>query len=724
MNHDRATAGASDCLFRRGLALVALACVCLGAGCQTAHVREPLNAGWSANDPHARTEFWYGLTSRPLACNDEVFHGLILYLDGTDRFETYPARVAALKARAMLPITFAEPADEVCDRGTLAVALVCALRINGGLTMHLFGAGPRYAVRALEYRGIYPPSSPNQGLSGGEFVGVMQKAEEFEHGSPADAPAALLPGEIRHEGGPLAAAQVATELPVAADSTASAASTPSVVPPPSAAPASVPAMAVYLDDVSGRDADSVDRQTRLLLGQPLYLADGPAASEPATLPVGPKRVNVIVTGVEGDSAEVRTSESDPWKAVRRGMVVHENAEFRTGPKSAVRFIIPPDQTFCIDCQSSIKVLQAVAEGRKMKTEIGLPHGRVRYDVAMIGSATRPVEQVRIEEAGLEHDAAIRSPNSALALRGTKVSLFEQPSYTPEAVSLSGRAIFINTNGQRVPFGGAARANIRGNQTSAAEQADASAQATRSAYLARSDFENREIELAVQRGGFVRGDVIVGDLHLTDFAKLPGALDFVLQWTGGPQHSLNDLNLAVFSPLSTAASPDFVANPPFTVSLTPNSPASQQLRQTNYPAMSPSGGKITANSVGPDGLEVAYWPKTYPPGTYRVVVFNLVDANPPPTQTINPVTYTVDVFLNGHKLINTFTGSVGLLQTSPALAVPVPASAQSSSVSAGLARAARAHPQTPKLIPIPSLPRPQPRPTAAVAAGMAPTRPPH
>ena len=40
---------------------------------------------------------------------------------------------------------------------------------------------------------------------------------------------------------------------------------------------------------------------------------------------------------------------------------------------------------------------------------------------------------------------------------------------------------------------------------------------------------------------------------------------------------------------------------------------------------------------------------------------------------NPVTYTIDVFLNGKKLINTFTGTVGFLQTSRPLAVPVPSS---------------------------------------------------
>ncbi|MDB5299081.1 MAG: hypothetical protein JWO87_744, partial [Phycisphaerales bacterium] len=390
-------------------------------------------------------------------------------------------------------------------------------------------------------------------------------------------------------------------------------------------------------------------------------------------PAAPKHLNVIVTGVEGDAAEVRKSESDPWVRAKTGMVLHEDAEFRTGPKSAVRFIIPPDQTFCLDSQGTTKVRQAVAEGNKLKTDIALSHGRMRYDVAPIAAAGGGAgEPVRIEQAGLEHDAAIRSPNSALALRGTKVSLFEQPEFDPEAISLTGRAIYVNTSGRRIPFGGARRAAVSGSQTSAVQQAAADASALQSPDLARTEFENREISVVIQRGGFVRGDVVVGNLHLSDFAKLPGSLDFVLQWSGGPTAALNDLNLAVFSPRNTRTSPDFVANPPFTVSLTPGSPASEQIRSTSYPRTSTSGGAISKNSVGPDGLELASWGKNHPAGTYRVVVFNFLDASPPPSQTTNPVTYTIDVFLNGKKLITTFTGSVGFLQTSPAIAVSVPA----------------------------------------------------
>jgi hypothetical protein len=663
----------------------------IAVGCQSAHVQHPLTSNLSGNDAHTRAEFWSQLANRPVTSNDDACHAILLYVDGTDRSADYPARVSELKKRSMLPADFNKPADDAVDRGTLAVALVHTLKIDGGLTMQLFGANPRYAVRALEYRGVYPASSPNQGVSGGEFIGIMQKAEEFQYGNPADAPAAFLPNEIRHEGAPPVTNEVASQTgPAVPDFAADEDAKVEFAVAPAAAfnpdLSAAPVVAMSLDDVSRRNIFRDDPQTWYALSEPLFLDDlaGPATAPAAA---GPKHLNVIVTGVQGELAEVRKSQADPWARARIGMVVHDSAEFRTGPKSAIRFIIPADQTFCVDSQSTIKVIEAVADGRKLKTDIALAHGRVRYDVDKIKPSTRPAGQVQIEEAGIEHDATIRSPNTALALRGTKVSLFDQPSFTPQAVSLTGRAIYINTNGERVPFGGRARAAVRGGQSSAAQSADADTQPPRSAFLARTDFETREISIVTQRGGFIRGDVIVGDLHLSDFKTLPGALDFVLQWSGTPQRPLNDLNLAVFSPLNTTSSPDFVANAPFTVSLTPNSPASRQLRATNYPQSSRSGGHISLNSVGPAGLELASWGRNHPVGNYQVVVFNLVDAKPPPTQTTDPVTYTIDVLLNGHKLINTFTGSVGLLQTSGALQVPVPATTASAAATRKPARVA-------------------------------------
>src|SRR5687768_11857404 len=47
-----------------------------------------------------------------------------------------------------------------------------------------------------------------------------------------------------------------------------------------------------------------------------------------------------ITGVEG-LVQVRNDDAQPWERAAVGMIVGEGAEFRTGPRSAVRFQLPP-----------------------------------------------------------------------------------------------------------------------------------------------------------------------------------------------------------------------------------------------------------------------------------------------------------------------------------------------------------------------------------------------
>src|SRR5207253_3046876 len=110
---------------------------------------------------------------KAVTSNDEAFHGVLLYIDNKDESSSYGQRVSTLKGRQMLPGNFDEPADAPIRRGTLAVALVRAMKIHGGLTMNVVGPLPRYAVRELQFAGLYPPSTPNQSFSGAEFVGII-----------------------------------------------------------------------------------------------------------------------------------------------------------------------------------------------------------------------------------------------------------------------------------------------------------------------------------------------------------------------------------------------------------------------------------------------------------------------------------------------------------------------------------------------------------------------
>src|SRR4051794_17811916 len=165
---------------------------------------------------------------------------------------------------------------------------------------------------------------------------------------------------------------------------------------------------------------------------PLFAAD---TTQPAT-GQNTQHLKVQITGIEG-LVQVRTSDDQPWQKAAVGMELNEEAEFRTGPKSAVRFTIPPDQTITLDRLGTVKVLQAVNDNGKLKTQLGMRYGRTRYD---------------IEAAGREHESTIATPSSTLAIRGTKVSVYDQRPFIAQAVSLTGRAEFRDFK-KRVFFGG-------------------------------------------------------------------------------------------------------------------------------------------------------------------------------------------------------------------------------------------------------------------------------
>lgn len=175
--------------------LASVGLVCL-VGCQVTTVQQTVVSKHGENTPDAQLDFWHGLNEAPVATNDDAFHAVLLFVDGSDPNADYPARMAALKARGMVQNGFNEPANQSVTRGTLAVALVKALQIRGGLMMHLVGPIPRYAVRELYSEGVFPLSSPHQTFSGAELVGVIGRVEDYQRGvASVERPAAQMPSD-------------------------------------------------------------------------------------------------------------------------------------------------------------------------------------------------------------------------------------------------------------------------------------------------------------------------------------------------------------------------------------------------------------------------------------------------------------------------------------------------------------------------------------------------
>jgi hypothetical protein len=162
-------------------------------------------------------------------------------------------------------------------------------------------------------------------------------------------------------------------------------------------------------------------------------------SNPATSPAvaQPGALRITVVAVQG-GAQYRNDGDTKWHALTADAHLVEGVEFRTGPKGTIQFTVGTDQIYRVDRLTVLKVLRAVlgADGT-IKTDVGMEYGRVSKDV---DAPIRP------------HDDTIVTPSSTLAVRGTRVSLYDQPPYEPEAISLTGAAVFASLGNQLSAFG--------------------------------------------------------------------------------------------------------------------------------------------------------------------------------------------------------------------------------------------------------------------------------
>jgi hypothetical protein len=358
----------------------------------------------------------------------------------------------------------------------------------------------------------------------------------------------------------------------------------------------------------------------------------PAQTLPSTTTTTPttdlNALQITITGVEG-IVQVRESSDAKWQAAKVDMTVGPGAEFRTGPRSAVRCRMPPDQTFTIDRLGTIKVLQALQQGGKIKTDLAMQYGRTRYDV---------------EQAGVEHEAVIRSPNGALALRGTKVSLYDQPPFTPRATSLTGRAVFATAKRQ-VSFGGRnqGKTQVDAESESAANQAAKAAAVVQvidpKSALELTEAETRQLAFDISQGGIRFDRLIIGGFQpppkdLAAAGLLPGKLNFAATWTG-----FTDIDLFV------------IVNPNQPNQKILGNPSISSLFPGVVQSQLPSGARIDFDkiSVQKGDFEIAYWPNAnYAGGLFGIGIihhdYRVLD---PTYSAVSNV--KLEVYLDGKRL---------------------------------------------------------------------------
>jgi hypothetical protein len=313
----------------------------------------------------------------------------------------------------------------------------------------------------------------------------------------------------------------------------------------------------------------------------------------------------VVTGVRG-MVQIRQSETEPWVKAEDGMKLAEGAEFRTGPRSAVQFKFPPDQTITLDRLGTIKVLTAVAEHNKIKTDLGMTYGRTRYD---------------IRKAGFEHESTIRSPSATLSVRGTRVGIQDGAMGFYAWSSQSRAYLYDQTRRKNFTFG--ANANMDENANGAADNAKRGSTVNPGDGNAN---DGDETDLILNRPGFLNpgGGGSGGNLaHLKPQNETPdlnqlftgyasGSLIFTLSWEL-PQESdaFSDLDFAIKSP----------------------DPGDPTIGTFDLPYSTPSGGVAGSDTftnthyesgsetpfIGSTQEVIAWESGTFPTGTYKVGV---------------------------------------------------------------------------------------------------------
>jgi len=327
---------------------------------------------------------------------------------------------------------------------------------------------------------------------------------------------------------------------------------------------------------------------RLWAAEKTAPASNPA---PSTVPTGAVALRAAIVSVKG-VVQVRQAEDQPWQTAVAGMQLGQGAELRTGLRSAVQFVIEPDQVITLDRLGTVKVLQAYMEHNKATTDLGVKYGRTRYD---------------IQSADLEHQATIRSPGSTLAIRGTDVTYEDQAPWEPSSVSRHGRAEFKNFRKEFLPFGGTSHATIAADKNSAAQDAQSKTRLDpRGAFAGRTADEN-ELLLDLPSTGGLDAQ---GLLALQELAKIggfkgnfvgvppvPGPLEFILDWVStktpaGP----TSVDLQVTDPLGNTAS---ILHPVI--------------------GKGTAMGMFTGSNQGPMGFgeESVIWGLFFPPGKYTV-----------------------------------------------------------------------------------------------------------
>lgn len=157
--------------------LVGIALATLAGGCRAT---SPRAATQPAVPTHTNAELVEYISDMPFVTAEAAYRAVYILANGEIFQGDYDALTEQMKAAGLVRSNWTYRADEFVDRAAVGYLVARACDIRTGLNWRLTGLG-RYAHRELVYRRIAHPSGELGLISGGEFLGVLARAEEHLH---------------------------------------------------------------------------------------------------------------------------------------------------------------------------------------------------------------------------------------------------------------------------------------------------------------------------------------------------------------------------------------------------------------------------------------------------------------------------------------------------------------------------------------------------------------
>ena len=159
-------------------AMLAIAALSLAlTGCQASR---PHAASQTDIPSETNAELIEYISNQPFVAAEPAYRAVYILSTGDIYDGGFDELTGEMKSSKLVRGEWGYDATTYLDRSDIGFMVARACEIRSGLNWNLTGLG-RYAYRELAFRNIAHPAGETTLISGGEFLGLMARAEEYLH---------------------------------------------------------------------------------------------------------------------------------------------------------------------------------------------------------------------------------------------------------------------------------------------------------------------------------------------------------------------------------------------------------------------------------------------------------------------------------------------------------------------------------------------------------------